>query len=54
MSLLRQRWAQLCLVGLGLFALTDLTLRFTDNVNYFPTVMMLGAFLVPTVFVAYF
>ncbi len=54
MSLLRQRWAQIFFIGLGLFALTDITLRFTDNVNYFPTVMMLGAFLVPTVFVTYF
>ena len=41
-------------VGLLLFALADITLRFTANVNYFPTVMVLGAFLVPVAFVAYF
>jgi len=54
MSVARQRWAQIFVVGLLLFVLADITLRFTDNVNYFPTVMMLGAFLVPVAFVAYF
>ena len=54
MSILRQRWTQIFVVGIILLAMTDLTLRFTDNINYFPTVMMLGAFLVPTAFVAYF
>lgn len=54
MSLTRAKWAQILLIGVALFAITDLTLRFTDNVNYFPTVMILGAFLVPVVFVAYF
>lgn len=54
MSMMKQRWAQIFLGGLLLFALADITLRFTDNVNYFPTVMMLGAFLVPVAFVAYF
>ncbi len=54
MSILRQGWLQIFGMGLGLFALADITLRFTGNVNYFPTVMMLGAFLVPCAFVAYF
>jgi protease PrsW len=52
--LLKQRWIQFLLVGLSLFVLTDITLRFTDNINYLTTVMMLGAFLVPISFVAYF
>jgi RsiW-degrading membrane proteinase PrsW (M82 family) len=54
MSIIKQRWAQIFVGGLFLFALADITLRFTDNVNYFPTVMMIGAFLVPVAFVAYF
>ena len=54
MAILRQNWAKIFGVGLVLFALADITLRFTGNVNYFPTVMMLGAFLVPTAFVAFF
>ncbi len=54
MKLARRKWLQILLIGIGLFALSDLSLRFTDNINYFPTVMMLGAFLVPFVFVAYF
>lgn len=54
MRILRQRWLQIFAIGLVLFGLADLTLRFTDNVNYFPTVMMLGTFLVPVAFVAFF
>ena len=45
---------QILLVGVVIFALADLTLRITDNVIFFPTVMMIGAFHVPVVFVAYF
>jgi RsiW-degrading membrane proteinase PrsW (M82 family) len=50
----KQRWLQIFIVGLILFALTDVTLRVTGNVNYFPTLMLIGAFLVPTAFIAYF
>ena len=54
MTLLRPRWIQILVVGVILFALADLTLRFTNDVLYFPTIMMIGAFLVPVAFVAYF
>lgn len=54
MKLIKQRWLQIFIVGVVLFALTDVTLRLTDNVNYFPTLMIIGAFLVPSVFIAYF
>jgi protease PrsW len=54
MNLLKQKWMQIMVIGIILFVLVDATLRFTDNVNYFPTVMILGAFLVPVAFVAYF
>ena len=53
-TLVRTRWVQILVVGVILFALTDLTLRFTNNILYFPTIMMIGAFLIPVAFVAYF
>ncbi len=54
MWLLKQRWMQILLVGLVLFGAVDLTIRVTSDVIYFPTVMLIGAFLVPVAFVAYF
>jgi RsiW-degrading membrane proteinase PrsW (M82 family) len=54
MALMRIRWVQILVVGVILFALTDLTLRFTNDILYFPTIMMIGAFLIPVAFVAYF
>jgi len=53
-QVLRQRWMQILLVGLVLFTATDMTLRFTGDPIYIPTLMMLESFLVPVVFVAYF
>jgi RsiW-degrading membrane proteinase PrsW (M82 family) len=54
MSILRPRWVQILGVGLILFALANLVLNFTNDVLYFPSIMMIGAFLVPVTFVAYF
>ncbi|HXZ94306.1 MAG TPA: PrsW family glutamic-type intramembrane protease [Dehalococcoidia bacterium] len=54
MRLMRARWVQILGVGLILFVLANLALSFTGDVLYFPTVMMIGAFLVPAAFVAYF
>ncbi len=54
MNVIKQRWAQIFAVGLVMLAVTDLTLRVTGDPAYFPTVMMIGAFLVPVVFVSYF
>lgn len=54
MALIRSRWFQILVAGLILFGLADATLRISRNVLYFPTIMMIGAFLVPIAFVAYF
>jgi RsiW-degrading membrane proteinase PrsW (M82 family) len=54
MAWMRRRWTQILVVGIILFVLADLTLRFTGDILYFPTIMMVGAFLVPVAFVAYF
>lgn len=54
MALVKTRWLQILIVGIILFILADLTLRFTQNVLYFPTIMIIGAFLIPTVMVSYF
>jgi RsiW-degrading membrane proteinase PrsW (M82 family) len=50
----RQRWFQLLMGGIILFIITEQSLRFTGNPNYFPTVILLGAFVVPVTFVTYF
>ena len=50
----QQRWLQILLVGILLFIITEQTLRITNNPNFFPTVILLGAFTIPVAFVAYF
>ena len=54
MTLVKSWWFQILIIGIILFTLADFTLRFTGNVLYFPTIMVIGAFLIPVVFVAYF
>lgn len=49
-----QRWFQVFLIGAILFFGTEQALRFTNNINFVPTVILIGAFLVPVTFVAYF
>lgn len=49
----RQRWFQTLAGGLGLFILTEQAFKITGNPNYFPTVILLGALIVPVAFVAY-
>jgi RsiW-degrading membrane proteinase PrsW (M82 family) len=51
---IRQRWFQIFAVGILLFIITEQALRITSNPNYFPTVILLGAFIIPVTFVAYF
>ena len=48
------RWLQILIISVGLFALADIALRATGNPNFFPTILLLGAFAVPVTFVAYF
>ena len=51
---LLQPWLQILVVGILLFIATEQALRITGNPNYFPTVILLGAFVVPVAFVVYF
>ena len=50
----RQRWFQIFIGGIVLFIITERVLRITDNPNYFPTVILLGAFVVPVTFITFF
>src|SRR5215208_5636305 len=52
-SLLRRRWLQMLLSGIVLLILVERTLIATSNPNYAPSVILLGAFLVPITFVTY-
>jgi protease PrsW len=52
-SLLRRRWLQMLLSGIVLLLLVERTLIATSNPNYAPSVILLGAFLVPVTFVTY-
>ena len=50
----RQRWFQLLVGGVILFLLLEQAVIMTQNPNLTPTVILLGAFVVPVAFVAYF
>jgi RsiW-degrading membrane proteinase PrsW (M82 family) len=47
-------WWQVLLSGLSLYSLGLAVLATTENPNIFPTVVMLGTFLVPAAYVAFF
>jgi len=53
MGFLRQRWFLVLVVGGILFLATEQALRMTGNPNFFPTVLLIGAFVVPISFVTY-
>ncbi len=46
-------WLRALLIGLVLFIVTTLVMVLTGNVNLYPTVLLIGNFLVPIVFVAF-
>ena len=50
----RRPWLQVFVIGLILFIATEEALRITGNPNFFPTVLLIGSFLVPVTFVIYF
>jgi RsiW-degrading membrane proteinase PrsW (M82 family) len=50
---LRRAWFQILAGGLVLLYLLERTLLATQSLNYVPSVLLLGAFLVPVTFVAY-
>jgi hypothetical protein len=52
-SLLRHRWLQMLVSGLVLLLLVERTLIATSSPNYVPSVILLGAFLVPITFTTY-
>ncbi|OGO32240.1 MAG: hypothetical protein A2Z29_00435 [Chloroflexi bacterium RBG_16_56_11] len=47
-------WLQVLIVGTVLFIAAQEALTYTENPNYFPTVILLGSFVVPVSFVTYF
>ena len=49
----QQTWFKMLFVGLVLFGITDAALFITNNPNLAPTVIVLGAFLVPVTFIIY-
>ncbi|HLZ58762.1 MAG TPA: PrsW family glutamic-type intramembrane protease [Ktedonosporobacter sp.] len=46
-------WLRTLLIGLCLFIVTTIVMFFTSNPNLYPTVILIGNFLVPVVFVAF-
>src|ERR1700686_5166432 len=46
-------WLRTLLIGLVLFIATTLVMFLTRNINLYPTVILIGNFLVPIVFVAF-
>lgn len=46
-------WKQVLMIGLLLFAVGVAVMRTTGNVKLFPTVTMIGSFLIPVVYVVY-
>jgi RsiW-degrading membrane proteinase PrsW (M82 family) len=52
-KVLRRRWFQIFVSGLVLLYLVERTLVATTDPNYVPSVILLGAFLVPITFVTY-
>lgn len=51
---LLQPWLQIFIGGILLFVATEQALIMTGSPNYFPAVLLLGAFVIPVAFVAYF
>ncbi|MFY9812839.1 MAG: PrsW family intramembrane metalloprotease [Dehalococcoidales bacterium] len=53
-AFMNQRWFQVLVIGAILFFGTEQALKFTNNINFVPTVILIGAFLVPVTMVTYF
>jgi protease PrsW len=47
------RWLRTLVIGFLLFIVTTLVMFFTNNTNLYPTVILIGNFLIPVVFVAF-
>ncbi len=53
LSFVRHTWFVVLVSGLALFLATDWAMTATSNPNFVPTVILLGAFVVPATFVVY-
>jgi RsiW-degrading membrane proteinase PrsW (M82 family) len=53
MTLLRRSWLRTLASGLGLYAVVTVATAATENLHLVPSVLMLGALLVPVTFVVY-
>lgn len=47
-------WLWILIAGIVLFLGAEQALTITNNPNFFPTVLLVGAFAIPTAFIAYF
>ncbi len=54
MGFLSQRWLQVLAGGVVLFVAAEQGLKLTANLNLIPTVILVGAFVIPVTFVSYF
>jgi RsiW-degrading membrane proteinase PrsW (M82 family) len=50
---IKHSWVRVLLIGLLLFIVTTIVMLFTGNPNLYPTVILVGNFLVPITFVAF-
>lgn len=50
----RTAWIKVFFAGLGVYFLSLIVMVFTSNTNLFPTVVLIGNFLVPVTFIAFF
>jgi RsiW-degrading membrane proteinase PrsW (M82 family) len=53
MKFIRHRWFQVLVGGILLFLATEQALRLTGNPNLFPTILLIGSFVIPIAFVTY-
>ena len=47
-------WLQILIIGVVLFIAAEQAMRLTGNPNFFPTVILIGSFVVPVTFITYF
>jgi len=51
---MKGNWLWTLGIGVGLFFVANITMQSSGNPNFFPTVIMLGSFVVPVAFVSFF
>lgn len=50
----RNSWGKVLLTGIGFYLVGLIALVLTGNPNLFPTVVLIGSFLIPVAYVAFF